>query len=330
MSRELSIVIIGRNEERQIAKCIEAAQRAAERAGGAEIVFVDSASTDSTAAIAAGMGAKVVTLRSDTRLCPSAGRHAGTGHATGEFILFLDADTLIYEEFLSPAVAHLRVHPDVAGVNGRIDDLNEFGELLDNVEERSATTAEVTWLRGPACFYRRSALIDVGSFDPQIATEEEAELGLRLIKAGWRLHQIPVEMACHTRCYHCQSLGSVIATFHRDIVSGRIGEITRTIAAAAASGNAMAFCWLRLKTTILMIGWFALLAATLMLPGPIALTAFAVVALLGFLTVYGKKRSVRQTLLFIPNKLLIVVDILAGLPKVLRLRSGRVLAADRR
>lgn len=327
---DVSIVIIGRNEELHIAKCVWAAQRAAVRAGGAEIIFVDSASTDSTAAIAAGMGVRVISLPADSKLCPSAGRHAGARSAAGEFILFIDADTLINEDFLDHAIAHLNACPDVAGVNGRIDDLDENGVLLDDVEERYDSTADVKWLRGPACLYRRRALLDVGSFDPQIAMEEEAELGLRLVKAGWRLNVIPVAMACHTRCYHCQSLASLVATFRRDLVSGRLGEITRTIAAAATSGNAIAFCWLRLKTTILLLGWFALLPATLLLPSPIALPAFALVAILGLLSVYLKKRSIRQTLLFIPNKLFIVIDVLAGLPKLVRPRAGRVLAADRR
>ncbi len=49
MKGELSIVIIGRNEEQGIAKCIAAAQTAASEIGGAEIIFVDSASTDMTA-----------------------------------------------------------------------------------------------------------------------------------------------------------------------------------------------------------------------------------------------------------------------------------------
>ncbi len=64
------------------------------------------------------------------------------------------------------------------GVNGRIDDLNENGERLDGVEDRYDDIADVKWLRGPCCFYRRRALMECGSFDPQLAMEEEAELGL--------------------------------------------------------------------------------------------------------------------------------------------------------
>ena len=54
---KLSIVIIGRNEERGIAKCVEAAQAASGEIGGAEMIFVDSHSTDRTAEIVRGLDA---------------------------------------------------------------------------------------------------------------------------------------------------------------------------------------------------------------------------------------------------------------------------------
>lgn len=313
MKCELSIVIIGRNEEQGIAKCIAAAQKAAAEIGGAEIIFVDSASTDMTAEIVSSMGVRVVPLDSSRKLCPSAGRFVGSQHATGEFVLFIDADTLVYEGFLGQATEHFRAHPLVAGINGRIDDLNEKGERLDGVEDRYDGVADVKWLRGPCCFYRRSALMECGSFDPQLAMEEEAELGLRLVRAGWKLNILPTPMACHTRAYHCQTFTSLFSTFKRDIVSGRLGEITRTIAVAHRAGNGLAFCWLRLRTTSLMLAWFFLLAASLLLP-VFGLSLFSMLSVLGLFAICLKKRSIWQTLVFIPSKLLCLVDVLAGLP----------------
>lgn len=313
MIGELSIVIIGRNEEQAIAKCVTAAQKAAAEIGGAEIIFVDSASTDRTAEIVSSMGVGVLSLDPSRKLCPSAGRFVGSQHATGEFVLFIDADTLVYEGFLAQAIDHFRAEPQVAGVNGRIDDLNENGERLEGVEDRYDGIANVKWLRGPCCFYRRSALIECGSFDPQLAMEEEAELGLRLVRAGWKLNILPTPMACHTRAYHCQTFTSLFSTFRRDVVSGRLGEITRTIAVAHQAGNGLAFCWLRLKTTILMLAWLALLGASLLLPA-YGTVVCAVVTLTGVFGIYLKKRSIWQTIVFIPNKLFCLLDVMAGLP----------------
>lgn len=319
MSNDLSIVIIGRNEESGLAACISAANIAAEEIGGAEIIYVDSASTDSSVEIAAGMGCRVLSMRPEWKLCPSAGRYIGSRYAKGAFILFLDADTHIYTGFLGPAIDHLRANDKLAGVNGRIDDLDENGDKLDDVEERFDTVAETRWLRGPACLYRRAALNAVDSFNPHLAMEEEAELGLRLLRTGWKLHLIPVPMACHTRCYHCQTLTSVVTTFRRDIATGRLGEITRTIAAAALHRNLLAFCWLRLKTTILLVAWLALMIMSLLVLGGVVTIA---ILLAGLAAVYVKKRSLSQTFVFIANKLAVVADVLAGIPKVTAPTTG--------
>ncbi len=317
MDHKLSIVMIGRNEAGSIAACIDAAQAAADQIGGAELIFVDSASTDDTVEIVRSRGVKVLSLRPDSKLCPSAGRYIGSQYAAGEYILFLDADTSLYKDFLDEAIAHFDNDPILGGINGRLDDLNERGELLEGVEDRYEQVAYVKWLRGPCCFYRKAALMEVGSFNPHAAMEEEAELGLRLISSGWDLKLIPVPMACHTRCYHLQTFGSLITTFKRDIVSGRLGEISRTIAYAFKAGNGLAFCWLRLKTTIIFLVWLALLLSTLLLPASLSPGLIAVaLVVLGLAAVFARKRSLKQTLLFVPNKIFCTIDILAGLGKL--------------
>ncbi|MDQ4123393.1 MAG: glycosyltransferase [Acidobacteriota bacterium] len=317
MKHKVSIVIIGRNEERSLGKCLDAAQAAAEQIGGAEIIFVDSASTDNTVAVAQSYGVRVLSLKPDWQLCPSAGRFVGSQYAKGDFILFVDADTLVYRNFLPVALEYFEQNPQVGGINGYLDDLNENGELLENVEERYETAADVKWLRGPCCFYRKSALLEVGSFNPYLAMEEEAELGLRMIKKGWTLRQIPISMACHTRCYHCQTVKSVVTTFKRDIVSKRLGEITKTIAYAFKEGNGLIFCWLRLKTTIIFLGWLLLLGLSLLLPEVFyPKTIFALIFILPLLAIFGKKRSLSQTLLFIPAKLINFIDVLSGFHKI--------------
>jgi len=314
---KISILVIGRNEQHSIAKCLDSAIAAADQIGGAEILYVDSHSTDDTVSVVQSYGVTPLTIPLSFRLSPSAGRFWGSQHAAGEFILFLDADTLIYRDFLPAALSCLENDPTLGGINGYIDDLNEAGEKLVDIEERPDGISDVKWLRGPACLYRREAIKQVGSFNPDLATEEEAELGLRLIKAGWKLRLIPEMMACHTRCYHPQSVKSLISTFRRDIRSKRLGEITKTVAYAFNAGNGVAFCWLRLKTTLLFVVWVAALAMCLLLPEFLfPRLALLLLFLSGGLAISLKKRSLYQGLLFTPSKLLNLVDLLSGLHKI--------------
>lgn len=326
MDHRVSIVIIGRNEAAGIAKCIDAATVAALQLGGAEMMYVDSNSTDGTVAIVESHGITVLALPDHLRQTPSAGRFWGSQHASGEFILFLDADTLIYPDFLPEAISYLDNDSTLGGVNGSIDDLNEAGEPVLDIDERFDDVSNVRWLRGPACFYRRKALIEAGSFNPDLATEEEAELGLRMVKLGWKLNVIPTMMACHTRCYHPNSLTMLFATFVRDIRSKRLGEITRTLAYAFRAGNGFAFCWLRLGTTILFAAWIFAIGACPLVPTKFSALVFPLgVGIGGVLALGVKKRSIAQAILFVPAKLLCLVDMFVGFPYLfVRRPSSRI------
>lgn len=88
---DLSVVILTKNEENNIEKCIKSAQFAK------EILVFDSESTDNTREIAQRLGAKVV-------IHPWTGsygeqRNAADKYASCDWILQIDADELITEEF---------------------------------------------------------------------------------------------------------------------------------------------------------------------------------------------------------------------------------------
>ncbi len=87
--RTLSVVIITRNEARNLGRCLESVQRVAD-----EIVVLDSFSTDETAAIAGRFGARV-SQQSFAGYAQQ--KRDADSLATGEWILSIDAD-----EALSP------------------------------------------------------------------------------------------------------------------------------------------------------------------------------------------------------------------------------------
>lgn len=88
-----SIVIPARNEEHNLPRLLESIPQGAE--GPLEILVVDDASEDSTAEVARRHGARVVSSRplppgwrGKTWAC-----HQGAEAATGEWLMFMDADT---------------------------------------------------------------------------------------------------------------------------------------------------------------------------------------------------------------------------------------------
>lgn len=317
MNTKISIVIVSRNEENGIVKCIKAAQEAAVELGGAEVLLCDSASTDKTVEIANSLGIKVLSLKPEWTLSASAGRFIGTHYSNTEYILFLDADTLIYKGFLPHALDFMEKNPKTAGLTGFIDDLDAHGIILQGIEKRSDEVRNIEWMRGPCCLYRRSALIEVGSFNPYLTSEEEAELGFRLIKNNWEIAAIPFKMALHTRCEENYDFQSLMSHTVRSFYSGRLGGITNTIFCAFRGGYGLAFCNSRLKTTIIFLLWILIAGLSLLLPPslhPKIIFSFQIAA--GFSALWIKKGELSSVFVFISDKILMLMNIVWGVSKI--------------
>ncbi len=90
---KLSFVVPAHNEEHELPETLRAIHRAADAAKETyELIVVDDASTDATAAIARQFGARVVPVN---RRQIAAVRNAGARVARGEILFFVDADTRI-------------------------------------------------------------------------------------------------------------------------------------------------------------------------------------------------------------------------------------------
>lgn len=316
MNSKVSIIIIARNEEENIAECLTSALVSASEIGGAELLLADSASNDRTAEIALEKGAKVLRLKPDWELSASAGRHIGTHYATGEYILFIDADTLVYKDFLSKAVAALDENPKLAGVCGFLDDANEGSEDVLVFEDRSEKLKEIKWMRGGCCFYRRTAILEVGSFNPYLLTEEEADIGLRLERGGWKLQMLPIPMAVHTRCTEDLSGKSILKHISRSIFSGRFGGTTRTLGYAFKNGYGFKFCRLRMPTAVFFAIWIFMVVGLASLSLPVFQIAALVLIFLGFVLTRIAKGNVKKTFLFFIAKSIYCINLLAGILKL--------------
>jgi glycosyltransferase involved in cell wall biosynthesis len=99
----ISFVIPAYNEEQLLGRTLEALNAAARPLNEPfEIVVADDASTDRTAAIAAEHGARVVSV-SHRQI--AATRNAGARAASGNLLVFVDADTVVNEALLRAVVA---------------------------------------------------------------------------------------------------------------------------------------------------------------------------------------------------------------------------------
>jgi glycosyltransferase involved in cell wall biosynthesis len=197
---ELSVVLISKDQEWNIARLIESVLSETASIPATEIVLVDSASRDRTTEIAARYPVSVLKLRADQRLSAAAGRYVGYQHTTGDLVLFLDGDMELCAGWLTQALAVMRNTPDAAVVCGQVIDLPKSAQApATRIPECSEPDTAVLEVRqgGGASLYRRTVLEQVGTFNPYLYSDEEPSLCLRIRHAGYRVLRLQRPIVFH-------------------------------------------------------------------------------------------------------------------------------------
>jgi glycosyltransferase involved in cell wall biosynthesis len=193
----LSIVIIGRNEGERLVGCLNSVRRIRGVEGSIDVIYVDSASTDSSPQIARSFGAQVIILQ-DGKRTAARGRNAGWPKALSPYVLFLDGDTILNPDFPGVALANLISDQSIAAVWGHRRELYPERSLYNRV-------ADLDWIYAPGItdycggdvLMRKSALAEVNGYDSDLIAGEEPELCRRLRERGGRILHIDQPMTLH-------------------------------------------------------------------------------------------------------------------------------------
>lgn len=159
-----------------------------------ELLVVDDGSSDGSAALAAGHGARVLTTPGGVG--PGAARNLGSEQAKGEYLFFLDADCEVRADTLARAAAHLRADSDLDALFGSYDltpaapgAVSQFKNLLHHYVHQEGDSEASTFWAGCGVV-RRKVFLAVGGFDPELFARpsiEDIELGYRLRDHGCRI-----------------------------------------------------------------------------------------------------------------------------------------------
>jgi cellulose synthase/poly-beta-1,6-N-acetylglucosamine synthase-like glycosyltransferase len=114
---QLAFVIPAYNEEALIGQCVESVMREVRRSGvDCEVVVVNNASTDRTAAIAGAVeGVRVV---DEPRKGLVNARHGGFVATSAELVANIDADTIVPEGWIDTALREFGKNPKLVGLSG--------------------------------------------------------------------------------------------------------------------------------------------------------------------------------------------------------------------
>ena len=300
---DLSVVIIARNEAENIARGIESVLRATEYCPQTEILLVDSASTDDTVDIARHYPISIVRLDPGWFLSAAAGRYVGMRYTQGDLILYMDGDMELVAGWLEQAVPFLAGRPELAGVAGyRHDIYIRDGKIIheqDYGRYPQGRPIEAQYFAG-AALYRRSALEQVGGFNPYLISDEEPELCMRLRHAGYKLMHLPYLM-CNNYTLPVRSWDYFVRRFRANLWLGH-GQVPRY---HLKTGLLWTYLKERGTYVVYLIG--ALISVAIML---LTLLSGNIFFLEGWLLIVGvflgvywvKKRSLRETWLSIVHQ----------------------------
>lgn len=177
----ISFIIPAYNEEQLLGRTLEALAPVAEATGEPfEVVVVDDASTDRTAAIARAAGARVIPVRNRQI---AATRNAGARAAHGERLFFIDADTVVTAAAIQSAIDAMHQGAVGGGCAFRFDGrLPLYGRVLQAV---AVPLYRILGLASGCClFCTRDAFHATGGFDERLFGGEEAALSRALHQQG--------------------------------------------------------------------------------------------------------------------------------------------------
>jgi glycosyltransferase involved in cell wall biosynthesis len=181
---KISIVIPAFNEERLLAATltqINAARAAfAPRGFASELIVCDNNSTDRTAEVAQAAGAHVV-FEPVNQIARA--RNTGAAAATGDWLLFIDADSQPTVELFVDVTEQIQSGKCLAGgstirLEGNYP-LANFVTGFWNWQSRSRR-----WLAGSFIFCEAAAFRKLGGFNPELFVGEELDLTTRLQELG--------------------------------------------------------------------------------------------------------------------------------------------------
>ena len=206
----ISAMIVARNEEKRIGKCISSLLHQDYPASCYEIIIIDGESTDATLDVIEEERAKAeiegnipeVRIVNNPKHILAAGWNIGIKEAKGEYVIRPDAHAYVEENFISKSVEVMLKVGDAACVGGQMTTLSDT-KTGDIIKEALSSPFGV----GGAKFryqktagyvdtvafglYRKSVFEEIGYFNENLVRTQDNDLHRRMRDAGMKFYLDP-------------------------------------------------------------------------------------------------------------------------------------------
>ena len=225
---KLSVIIVSYNVKHYLEQCLRSVFKAANTSTPLEVFVVDNASHDNSPAhieqkFPQAQYPNLHIIKNARNVGFGKANNQAIAKATGEYILFLNPDTILTEDTLRDAIEHADKHPSMGGLgtmmlyaDGKFANESRrglptpwtalckmsglcalmpkskiFGKYYMGYLSKE-TPAEIEIISGAFFLARRSALDKTGFFDEKFFMYgEDIDLSYRLLQKGYKNHYIP-------------------------------------------------------------------------------------------------------------------------------------------
>lgn len=180
----ISVIVPTYNEGKFVEKCLRALRN--QKFGDFDLIVVDGHSTDETVKIAKKYADEIIF---DEGKGAGAARNLAAKHVDSEIVGFVDADTVVCENWMGTIDENFRKH-NLVGLGGVIRALD--GRLVDNIALKIGsdicyrTTQHFGFyqLSGANSAFLRSTYLKSGGYNEKLKMLDDLEFGLRMKKYG--------------------------------------------------------------------------------------------------------------------------------------------------
>jgi GT2 family glycosyltransferase len=223
----ISVIIVGWNARELLAQALSSLFEQTDQPSY-EVIVVDNGSTDGSSDMIRNQWSQVKLISLTDNVGFAAGNNIGIEHATGEYILLLNSDTIVLPTTLRGLAAVLQGDNRIGCVGARHlngdgslqRSTNEFPTLLNDVLELTEFSrltivqrflrrrfpwwgdhlheCDTGWVNGACMMVRKSVIDQIGGLDESFFIyAEEVEWCYRMRRMGWRVVFSPKAEVIH-------------------------------------------------------------------------------------------------------------------------------------
>jgi GT2 family glycosyltransferase len=218
----VSIIIVNYNGKSHLEKCLLSLSKSSYQRF--EVILVDNNSTDSSVEFVQKSYPFVDIIKLDKNYGFAEPNNIGAQKAKGEFLLFLNNDTMPTPNFITEMVKIAKENPEIAifqslllKSNGAIDSSGDYMDMYGRAyssREKVTEIRQILSARGASMMVRNKVFWDLRGFDKNFFVSfEDVDLGLRAWIYGYKVVLVPKSIVYHFGGQTIQKLDSMVS-FH--------------------------------------------------------------------------------------------------------------------